>query len=167
MIIYYSFARFLPSSVNSNTSKQIRYRLCKIIFKKCGKNVNIERKAWFGKGDKIIIGDNSGIGINARILNNTVIGKNVMMGPNCYMLESTHIFDNPKIPMREQGRVKTREQVVIEDDVWIGRDVMIIGSKKIQIGSIIGARTLLTKNFPAYSIIGGNPSRLIRSRLNK
>lgn len=42
---------------------------------------------------------------------------------------------------------------------------MILGSKIIADGSIIGARTLLTKNFPPYSIIGGNPSKLIRSRL--
>lgn len=68
--------------------------------------------------------------------------------------------------MLEQG-LKTMEercQVVIEDDVWIGRDVMIMSSKNIKKGSIVGARTVLTKNFPEYSIIGGNPSRLLRSR---
>jgi len=166
LILYYSFARYLPNSSRSKFSKAIRYYLCKIIFKECGKNVNVERRAWFGTGKNIIIGDNSGIGVNARILNNTIIGKNVMMGPNCYILESTHVFDDPNIVMREQGRVQERIQVVIEDDVWIGRDVLIIGSKKIRKGTILGVRTLLTKNFPEYSIVGGNPSKLIRSRLD-
>ena len=43
---------------------------------------------------------------------------------------------------------------------------MIIGSREIKDGSIIGARCVLTKSFPEYSIVGGNPSKLIRSRLS-
>ncbi len=88
------------------------------------------------------------------------------MAPNCYMLESNHFFDRIDIPMRLQGQKKQRDQVIIGDDVWIGRDVMIIGSREIKTGSIIGARCVLVKSFPEYSIVGGNPSRLIRSRLD-
>lgn len=66
--------------------------------------MNIERKAWFGKGLKIEIGDNSGIGINCRINNNTIIEKNVLMGPNCYMLESNHLFERTDIPIRDRGK---------------------------------------------------------------
>lgn len=119
------------------------------------------------KGGGIEIGDNSGIGINAHIYNNTIIGKNVMIGPNLYMLEKTHRFDRTDIPMIQQGFITEthRDQVIIGDDVWIGRDVMIIGSREIKTGSIVGARCVLTKSFPEYSIIGGNPARLIRSRI--
>lgn len=166
LVLYYAFAKYLPPSSRSKMSKRVRYLICKNIFLKCGVNVNIERGAWFGKGDRIVIGDNSGIGKNAVIHNNTVIGENVMMGPNCYFLESAHAFENVNIPMRLQGRIGKRAEVVIKDDVWIGRDVMIIGDKIIEKGTIIGARTLLTKNFPAFSIVGGNPSKLIRSRLS-
>lgn len=165
LLMYYGFARFLPPSYKSKTSKKIRYLICKNIFLECGVNVNVERKAWFGKGDKIIIGDNSGIGINGFIRNNTVIGDNVMMGPNCYLLASAHGFSDIDVPMRLQGRGGPKPQVIIKDDVWIGRDVMIIGNKIIEKGTIIGARTNLTKNFPPYSIVGGNPSKLIRSRI--
>lgn len=86
------------------------------------------------------------------------------MGPNVYMLESAHKFDRTDITMREQGMRDERAQVVIGNDCWIGRDVMIIGSREIKDGSIIGARCVLTKSFPAYSIVGGNPSKLIRNR---
>ncbi|MFN4364862.1 acyltransferase [Chryseobacterium hispalense] len=167
LILYYGFARFLPRSSKSQISKKIRYFLCRNIFKTCGVNVNVERGAWFGKGDKIEIGDNSGIGVNCRIHNNTIIGKDVMMGPECFFLESTHSYDRTDIPLRLQSRIKERVQVIIEDDVWIGREVLIIGNKTIKKGTIIGARTLLTKSFPEYSVIGGNPSRLIRNRLEK
>lgn len=167
LVLYYGFARFLPASTSilgGEISKNIRYSICKHIFKHCGSNVNIERLAWFGNGSNIEIGNNSGIGIRARVHNNTIIGENVMMGPNCYMLESSHRFEQIDIPMISQGFVNKKNQVVIEDDIWIGRDVMIIGNKTIKSGSIIGARCVLTKNFPEYSIIGGNPSRMIRQR---
>lgn len=168
LCVYYGFARYLPGSYTRLGtlcfSRQIRYYCCKHIFKKIGRNVNIEQGAWFGNGNKVEIGDNSGIGYHARILNNTIIGKNVMMGPQLYMLESLHKFDRTDIPMIEQGFRMDRAQVVIGDDCWIGREVMIIGSRVVEDGTIIGARCVLTKSFPAYSIVGGNPSKLIRMR---
>lgn len=164
LFLYYGFARYLPSSSTCSIAKKIRYILCKNIFRSCGIGVNVERGAWFGTGRNLEIGDFSGIGKNCRIYNNTKIGSHVMMGPKCYFLESTHLFESTEIPMRNQGRVSSRAQVVIEDDVWIGREVMVIGSKTIRKGTILGARTVLTKEFPEYSIVGGNPSRLIRSR---
>src|SRR5690606_37584631 len=109
-------------------SKKIRYIICKNIFEYCGENVNIERGAWFGRGHKIRIGDNSGIGVNCRIHNNMFIGKNVMMGPKCYFLHSRHRYDRTDISMREQGHHKEAVEVIIEDDVWFGREVLVIGS---------------------------------------
>ena len=169
LCLYYGIARYLPVSYSRPfgwIGKRSRRFLCKHIFLKIGRDTNIERMAWFGKGTGIELGDNSGIGINCHIHPNTKIGRDVMMGPNCYMLDSTHRFDRTDVSMLEQGlkTVEERCQVVIEDDVWIGRDVMIMSSKTIKKGSIVGARTVLTKNFPEYSIIGGNPSRLLRSR---
>lgn len=137
--------------------------ICKHIFEYCGKNVNIERGAYFGAGTKIRIGDNSGLGVNCVIPNGSIIGENVMMGPNCYIHERNHAFDRIDIPMINQGYA-SRKPVVIEDDVWIGRDVTITVGRHISKGSIIAANCVLTKDFPEYSIIGGNPSKLIRSR---
>lgn len=170
LVLYYIFARYLPGS---NTlfgkicfAKQIRYLCCKHIFKKIGRNVNIEKGAWFGRGYEIEIGDNSGIGYNAHILYNTKIGNDVMMGRNFHILESVHNHSKTDIPMRLQGRNTERSQVVICDDVWIGNDVLVLGSRKIESGSIVAARTVLVKSFPKYSMIGGNPSILIKSRIS-
>ena len=57
------------------------------------------------------------------------------------------------------------ENVVIEDDVWIGQRVIILPGVTIYKGCIIGAGAVVTKSFPPYSIIGGNPAKLIKSRL--
>lgn len=86
------------------------------------------------------------------------------MGPNCCILNSNHIFDRIDIPMIEQGSV-IGKRIIIEDDVWIGQNVIMTAGRHIPKGSVIGAGCLLCKDFPEYSIVGGNPSKLIRSRL--
>jgi len=163
LIIYYKLVRFFPSN---KFGKRARYICCKRIFRYCGKNVNIERLANFGSGRDIEIGDNSGLGINCCIPSNTKIGNDVMMGPNCYILASNHAFSRTDIPMWQQGFTE-RKQVIIEDDVWIGRDVTMTPGRIVKRGSIIAACTVLTKNFPEYSIVGGNPAKFIKSRLNE
>ena len=165
LALYYGFARWLPS-YGFLSGKGIRRFLCKRIFRYCGKEVNIERNAYFGSGKNIELGDYSGIGINAVIPSDTIIGKYVMMGPNCYILSENHRFDNINKPMMLQGSTIAKP-TVIEDDVWIGRDVLMTPSRHISKGSIIAARCVLTKDFPDYSIVGGNPSKLIRMRNNE
>lgn len=167
LIVYYCFAQYLPETGRFfNIGGKIRYLLCKRIFKECGRDVNIERKAWFGSGAGIVIGDYSGIGINAHIPSDTKIGKYVMMGPNCFILDANHEFSSVETPMCFQGHSK-RRQTIIDDDVWIGRDVRFTPGRHVKKGSIIAMSCILTKDFPEYSIIGGNPSALIRSRLSK
>lgn len=66
LILYYGIARYLPNYPFS-LGRGFRQFLCKIIFKKSGKNINVEKFAYFGLGNGIEIGDNSGIGIRANI----------------------------------------------------------------------------------------------------
>lgn len=147
-------------------AEKIRYYLCRNIFEYCGKNVNIERGAEFGTGFHLRIGDNSGLGVNCVIPDGSVIGKDVMMGPNCFIHQRNHAFNRTDIPMRLQGYTSNKP-VVIEDDVWIGRDVTIMVGRHIAKGTIVAANSVVTKDFPAYSIIGGNPAKIIRSRIQE
>lgn len=167
LVLYYAVFRYWPNKkFFLGGGKFLRYQLVRRIFKKCGKNVNVERGANFGSGRDIEIGDNSGIGVNACIPSNTIIGRDVMMGPNCYILANNHAFDRTDIPMWKQGFTE-RKSTIIEDDVWIGRNVTMTPGRKIRKGSIVAACTVLTKDFPEYSIVGGNPAKLIKSRLNE
>lgn len=164
LALYYGIARWLPQSGRFlNIGGLIRLIFCKGIFKKCGKNVNIERGACFGSGVNIEIGDYSGIGINAYIPGDTIIGKYVMMGPNCIIFQSNHKTDDTSIPMMFQG-MADRKQTIIGDDVWIGQNVTMTPGRKIENGTVIAAACVLTKDFPAYSVVGGNPSKLIKLR---
>lgn len=166
LIIYKIFLVWLPPSTTpiiGKTIRKLRYLCCKHIFLECGKNVNIERGAKFGTGFRLKIGNNSGIGINCTVPGNIEIGNNVMMGPECYLLSTNHSFDRIDIPMIAQGS-SIQKKTVIEDDVWIGRQVIFTQGRTVKKGSIIAAGTVLCKDFEEYSIIGGNPSKLVRKR---
>ncbi len=165
--LYYYFAQYLPVSYHplfGKLSQKIRYTLCKNVFAYCGENVNVERKANFGNGYELRIGNNSGLGMNCVVPPNSVIGENVMMGPNCYVHSRNHSFSRTDIPMCQQGYTESYP-LIIDDDVWIGRDVSILVGRHISKGSIIAANCVLTKDFPSYSIVGGNPGKLLKSRL--
>lgn len=166
LLFYYILARHLPESYSfifGRFSKQIRYFCCKNIFFHCGHNVNIERKASFGCGFDVEIGDNSGIGIKCVVPSDIKIGNDVMMGPEVYILHKNHNFQRLDIPMMIQGD-QANKTTTIEDDVWIGRQVIFTPGRLVKKGTIIAAGTVLCKDFEEYSIVGGNPSKFIRSR---
>lgn len=165
LILYYGIGRFLPSSysIGGGFAKRFRYFCCKHIFEYCGKNVNIERMACFGSGFRIKIGDNSGIGLRCTVCSDIEIGDNVLMGPECFFLTFNHAFRDKSRTVKSQG-YQPRKKTVIGNDVWIGRECMFTPGRNIADGTIIAARTLVCKDFEAYSIIGGNPSRKIGER---
>jgi maltose O-acetyltransferase len=165
LIFYYTILIHLPESFYpmGSFSKIIRGLACKLIFQKCGKNINVEKGANFGKGSYVTIGDNSGIGVNASLPSKISIGKDVMMGPDVLILSQLHNFDDLTIPMIEQG-VSEFKKVIIEDDVWIGARVVIMPGIKIGKGSIVGVGAVVTENVPPYSIVGGIPAKVIKYR---
>ena len=61
----------------------------------------------------------------------------------------------------------THGDVVIENDVWIGLDAVILSGVRIGNGAVIGARSVVTRDVDAYSIVAGNPARKIRDRFTR
>ncbi len=160
-ILYKIFASWLPESRRSRYAKWVRGIFAKIIVKKKGKKVNIERKAVFSPA--LSIGDNSGVGIKCEVYGEVTIGKNVMMGPEVVIYTSSHKHDKTDVPMIEQG-IEEQKPVFIGDDVWIGRRAMIMPGVKIGNGVIIGAGAVVTKDVPDYCIVGGVPAKILKKR---
>jgi maltose O-acetyltransferase len=61
---------------------------------------------------------------------------------------------------KEKGK-----KVIIEDDVWIGRNAIIMPGIRIGKGSIIGAGSVVTKDVEPFSVVGGVPAKLIKKRI--
>jgi maltose O-acetyltransferase len=136
---------------------------CRCLFKNCGKDINIEKGAYFSDGSQITIGDHSGIGVNCYLYGEIRIGNDVMMGPEVIVLTINHQFDRLDVPMRLQSYYPPKP-VTIGDDVWIGTRVIILPGVTIGKGVIIGAGAVVTRDVPDYAIVGGNPANVIRYR---
>lgn len=163
LILYYGVAFHLPAVRLLPITKSVRGFLAKRIIDECGDDVWIEKGAWIGSGSNRKLGNNSGIGENAEIGNYTYVGNNVMMGKDVIIITRNHEFKDVNIPMNRQG-FKDYESVVIEDDVWIGTRVIILPGVRIGMGAIISAGAVVTGDVPPYSIVGGVPARIIKSR---
>lgn len=72
-----------------------------------------------------------------------------------------HIFGNLVSADRN-----SKGNVIIGNDVWIGKNAMILSGVKIGNGAIIGANAVVSKDIPAYSIVGGVPSKIIKYRFS-
>lgn len=90
------------------------------------------------------------------------IGSNVMMGPGVTLLAETHNADRTDQTMKSQG--VTRMHLSIGDDCWIGANSTILPGVSVGPGSIVGAGSVVTKNVAPFSVVGGSPARVIRSR---
>lgn len=166
--LYYMIGKKMPESDSfiSFGAKGFRRFLCRHIFDRAGENCNIEKGVFFGNGKGIKIGDRSGIGLGARIQGPLTIGANVMMGPECIIYTKNHETSRTDIPMIDQGVTAPRE-VIIEEDVWIGARVIILPGVRIGKGSILAAGSVITKDVEPYSIVGGVPGKVIKSRFHK
>lgn len=156
----------MPSSyypLIGKLSNGIRIFCVKRIFKKCGEITTMDRNAYFGTGRDIEIGDFSGIGENCIVPKNTIIGKYVMMAPDVYIIDNNHRYENLEIPMCFQGKTEN-VPTIIEDDCWIGARVMIMPGRKIGKGSILASGAVITRDVQSYSIMGGNPAKVIKFR---
>lgn len=153
-------SRYFPTGVSS--SKFRGFLVKKILKSKCGFNLEIEGSILMGKFDDVSIGNNVQINEKTRI-RNAIIGNDVMIAPEVYILHSGHNFESTNVTMRFQGE-KYYPITIIEDDVWIGARTIINAGKKIGKGSIIAAGSVVTKDVEPYSIVGGNPAKIIKNR---
>lgn len=122
-------------------------------------DVIIQGSGTFELGCRSYIGSYSVIGVNENIK----IGDNVMIADHFSVRDTEHNFSRLDVPMMDQGF--TTQAVVIEDDVWIGHGVVVTSGVRIGKGTIIAAGSVVTKGIPSYSIAGGVPAKVIKSRM--
>jgi acetyltransferase-like isoleucine patch superfamily enzyme len=88
------------------------------------------------------------------------IGNRVYTSPMVQMVAVNHIFDDPSRPFVEQGI--TAKGITVEDDVWIGAGVVLTDGVTIGKGSVIAAGSVVTRDVPPRTLVGGVPASKIR-----
>lgn len=137
-----------------------------------GSSVIIRKDAWLNilpeaSGDiNITIGDNCLIGardvISAK--NSIHIERDVIIGTSVLIQDHNHAYEDIELPIRLQGPM-AGGRIRIEQGCWIGHCAAIVCNQdELVIGrnSVVAANALVTKSFPPYSVIIGNPARLAR-----
>lgn len=136
-------------------------------------------------GDQVVIGRNSriectgsirGIGKGIRIGDRSTfgsdcffgaaggieIGSDVVAGQYVRFHSENHNFDDLDLPIKDQG--VTHEGIRIGNNCWIGAGAVFLDGAELGDGCVVGANAVVTKKFPANSVIGGIPAKLIRKR---
>ena len=140
--------------------------------KYCGRGVYLRPMSSDIKGlQNLSVGDGSSIPKGSTFYCTEaplIIGKKVIFGPNPTIITGDHRIDvvgkyimdiHEKLPENDAP-------VIIEDDVWCGANVTILKGVTIGRGSVVAAGAVVTRSCPPYSIIGGIPARILKSRFS-
>lgn len=113
-----------------------------------------------GVGD-VIIGERTKIGLSNTIIGPVTVGNDVRLAQNITLSGLNHNYEDVNLPIHVQG-VST-SPIIVEDDAWIGANVVVVAGVTIGKHSIVAAGSIVTKNIPPFSVAVGNPARVIKT----
>ena len=124
---------------------------------------------------EVQIGEGTTIQRRCTINGSTRIGAGCIFAPNVFVSSGTHHFrETPHLPIREQERKLAASNagfaaldrpVWIQDDCWLGTNVVVCPGVTIGKGSVVGANCVVIRDVPPYSVVGGVPAEAIGRRL--
>ncbi|MBR4388623.1 MAG: acyltransferase [Prevotella sp.] len=111
----------------------------------------------------MIIGDYCSIGIRNSFaaIDKVQIGNNVLFAGYVHITDHSHGYEDINLPVKKQKLI-SKGPVIIEDDCWLGFGCEILSGVHIGKHSIVAARAVVTKDVPDYSIVAGNPAKIIK-----
>jgi maltose O-acetyltransferase len=164
LLLYYGIGSRLPSTnfPLGGLWRAIRATLCRGFFASAGRAINVVSHVFVADGRCLRLGSRSGLGRGSQVYG-AIIGENVMVGPEVVFLKNNHRYDDPAVPIQDQGLAEIGPPVV-EDWAWIGQRAIILPGRRIGTGAIVGAGAVVTQDVQPYEIVGGNPARSIGRR---
>lgn len=120
------------------------------------------------KNGTIVIGDDTGLNAQTIVQSTNdcpvVIGRDCVIGQRCLIIGGgSYNMDQLDIPIRMQG-IKKDGGVILEDNIWLGGNVSVLGGVVMGSGSVAAAGAVITHSVPAYSVNMGIPARTVRTR---
>lgn len=115
-------------------------------------------------GPAIVIAEDTyiGHGCEFNISCSITIGAHCMIASGCKFIDENHSFGSRAVPLNQQPSLPA--PIVIEDDVWLGSNVLVLQGVTIGKGAVIGAGAVVTKSVPTYEIWAGIPAKKISER---
>lgn len=113
-------------------------------------------------GDRVIIRPGSMLFADPRAEGAGItIEDDVMLGSSVHIYVHNHKFDDPTLPIIQQGYYPS-EPVLIKQGSWVGARVIILPGVTIGRNAVVGAGSVVTKDVPPFTLAVGNPARVIR-----
>ena len=136
-----------------------------------GKNCTLEHDIYFkydgiwAPGPTIVIRDRVfiGFGCEFNVRRRLEIGDHCLIASGCKFIDHDHGTARGNVPMHEQT-TGAEAEIVLEEDVWLGVNVVVLKGVRIGRGAVIAAGAVLTSDVPPYEMWGGVPARKIAER---
>jgi len=149
-----------------------RYTTCNYLKKKflelngavIGKNVTFYPGVWIAPGRNLVVGNDVdfALGVLVTTSGGVTIGDRTLIGYRSQILSSNHRI--PEKCGRIFGSGHIHKKVKIGNDVWIGANAIVLPGVTIGEGAVVAAGSVVTKDIEPYTIVAGNPARLIKNR---
>jgi len=146
----------------NNTFRRPYYTfLVRLSAQKVGRHLMVNQKSKVTPNT--IIGDY--VGFNGMIIKGdgkVVFGNYFHSGSDCLIISSNHNYDHGKTIPYDNTHIK--KDVIIEDNVWFGERVIVLGKARIGEGAIIQAGSVVIGEIPKCAIAGGHPAKVFKYR---
>ena len=141
----------------------IRFTLLRTLCQFCGDNVLLKEHCYVYHPDQLKIGNNVSIHPMCYIdaLGGISIGDNVSIAHGTSIISFNHTWEDSNTPIKYNPL--NCKPITINSDVWIGCGCRILAGVCIGKRSIIGAGAVVVKDVPPYTIVAGNPARVIKT----
>ena len=110
------------------------------------------------------------------MLGDVIIGRYCSIAPNVYISSGRHYFDlMPSWLIKDQDQLSSNDEemanqhskpIAIEDDCWLGINVVVMSGVTIGKGAVVGANSVVTKDVEPYAVVAGAPAKTIKKRLD-
>jgi acetyltransferase-like isoleucine patch superfamily enzyme len=143
-----------------NEADEIRALFSELIGKKVDATFLLIPPFYTAGGDEIRVGRNVFVNQNCTFydLGGLDIGDDVMIGPNVSIITAGH-----PVEAAQRRATTIGKPIVIERNVWIAAAATLIGGVTVGANSVVGAGSVVTRDVPPNTLVGGNPARVIRS----
>ena len=143
----------------------LREQFYKHSCKSCGSDICVLPNVRICYAKNITLGDRVYINTNTLIVAKAEIsiGNDVLIGPNTIINSGMHNYKDAHTAIGKQGH--THKPIIIEDDVWIGANVVIMPGVVLGKGCVVGANSFVNKSVEQYAVVAGSPAKKISARI--